>query len=138
MATFSQWVDAYARGDRRLVAFYRQRFRAEFKPAFAAWIATKPLKTEGAPLTPFAMPQYRLAAKAEADRLDLVAGGLAADVQRDIQRSSNYVLCVVLFAVSLFFAGISTRLTAPRLRVALLGLGKRSSSEPSSGSPRSR
>ena len=61
------------------------------------------------------MPQYWLAAKAEADRLDLVAEGLAADVQRDIQRrSSNYVLCVVLFAVSLFFAGISTRLTAPR------------------------
>ena len=123
VATFSQWVDAYARRERRLVAFYRQRFRREFKPAFAAWIATRPLKTKNAPLTPFAMPQYRLAAKAEAERLDLVAEGLAAGVRRDIQRSSNYVLCVVLFAVSLFFAGISTRLTAARLRVALLGLG---------------
>ena len=123
VATFSQWVDAYARGERRLVTFYRQRFRREFKPAFAAWIATKPLKTKGAPLTPFAMPQYRLASKEEAERLDLVAEGLSAGVRRDIQRSSNYVLCVVLFAVSLFFAGISTRLTAPSLRAAMLGIG---------------
>ena len=70
VATFMQWVDSYARGETELVTFYRERFRAEFKPAFNAWIATKPLKTEGAPLTPFAMPQYRLAARAEADRLD--------------------------------------------------------------------
>ena len=33
-------------------------------------------------------------------------------VRRDIQRSSNYVLGVVLFAVALFFAGMSTKLTA--------------------------
>ena len=75
VATFMQWVDAYARGETELVTFYRERFRPEFKPAFDAWIATKPLKTKGAPLTPFAMPQYRLAAKAEADRLDQTRRG---------------------------------------------------------------
>ena len=37
----------------------------------------------------------------------------------DIQRSSNYVLTVVLYAVVLFFAGMSTRLTNPRLRWVL-------------------
>ena len=78
VATFMQWVDSYARGDARLATFYRARFRPEFKPAFNAWIATKPLKTKGAPLTPFAMPQYRLAARAEADRLDQTADALAA------------------------------------------------------------
>ena len=40
-----------------------------------------------------------------------------------IQRASNYVLGVVLFASALFFAGISTKLTTPRLRVAMLALG---------------
>jgi hypothetical protein len=123
VATFMQWVDSYARGETRLVNFYRERFRDEFKPAFNAWIATKPLKTEGAPLTPFAMPQYQLAARTEAARLDESAEELAAQVRRDIQRASNYVLGVVLFAVALFFAGMSTKLTAPGLRKAMLVVG---------------
>jgi hypothetical protein len=123
VATFMQWVDSYARGDAKLVSFYQERFRAEFRPAFNAWIATKPLKTEGAPLTPFAMPQYRLAARAEADRLDATAEELSAQVRQNIQRGSNYVLGVVLFAVALFFAGMSTKLTALGLRKAVLVVG---------------
>jgi hypothetical protein len=123
VATFMQWVDAYARGETELVNFYRRRFRDEFKPAFNAWIATKPLKAAGAPPTPFAMPQYRLAAEAEAARLDENAEELTAQVRRNIQRGSNYVLGVVLFAVSLFFAGMSTKLTAPGLRKAMLVVG---------------
>jgi hypothetical protein len=123
VATFMQWVDSYARGETELVNFYRERFREEFRPAFAAWIATKPLETEGAPLTPFAMPEYTLAAAAEAERLDAEAEALSALVRRNIQRSSNYVLGVVLFSVSLFFAGMSTKLTSPRLRVGMLAVG---------------
>jgi hypothetical protein len=123
VATFMQWVDSYARDEARLVDFYRERFRQEFKPAFDAWIATKPLQTEGAPPTPFVMPQYRLAARAEAVRLDRTAEELAAEVRRDIQRSSNYVLGVVLFAVALFFAGISTKLSSPGLRTAMVTIG---------------
>jgi hypothetical protein len=121
--TFMQWVDSYARGEAELVTFYRERFRPEFKPAFNAWIATKPLETKGAPLTPFAMPQYRLAARTEAHRLDETAEELSAQVRRNIQRASNYVLGVVLFAVALFFAGMSTKLTAPGLRMAMLVIG---------------
>jgi hypothetical protein len=123
VATFMQWVDSYARDESRLVTFYRERFRPEFKPAFEAWIATKPLVTEGAPRTPFVMPEYRLAARAEAERLDQTAEALSAEVRRDIQRSTNYVLGVVLFAVALFFAGMSTKLTAPGLRKAMLVVG---------------
>jgi hypothetical protein len=123
IATFMQWIDAYAHEDTRLAAFYERRFRKEFKPAFRAWIASRPLKNPGAPLTPFAMPQYRLAATADASRLDSQAEALSARVRANIQRSSNYVLSVVLFSVALFFAGISTKLTTPRLRVILLGLG---------------
>jgi hypothetical protein len=123
IATFIQWVDAYAQDETELTNFYRARFRPEFKPAFDAWIATRPLRTEGAPPTPFAMPQYRLAARAEARRLDREAEALSAQVRRDIQRASNYVLGVVLFAVALFFAGMSTRLGAPGLRKGLLAVG---------------
>ena len=123
IATFVQWVDAYAQDDARLASFYRTRFREEFRPAFEAWVATRPLRNESAPPTPFAMEQYRLAAAAEADRLDAEAEVLAARVRRDIQRSSNYVLGVVLCAVALFFAGMSTKLDSAGLRKVMLGLG---------------
>jgi hypothetical protein len=116
-------VDAYARDEELLVDFYFARFRDEFKPAVSAWIATRPLRNPDAPLTPFAMPQYRLAAEEEADRLDAEAEVSSATVRRNIQRASNYVLAVVLFAVSLFFAGMSTRLQSPALRKVLLAVG---------------
>jgi hypothetical protein len=123
VATFTQWVDAYAHSETELTDFYRRRFREEFKPAVDAWLATRPLKNPDAPLTPFAMPQYKLAATAEAKRLDAEAEESSARVRRNIQRASNYVLGVVLFAVSLFFAGMSTKLTDRRLRTITLTLG---------------
>jgi hypothetical protein len=106
-----------------LTTFYERRFRAEFKPAFRAWLATKPLTNANAPLTPFVMPQYRLAAEEEAERLDAEAEVSAAQVRRNIQRASNYILGVVLFSVALFFAGMSTKLTVPRLRQLTLAVG---------------
>jgi hypothetical protein len=44
LALFTQWVDAYVRGESELVDFYRKRFRTEFEPAFGAWVATRPKK----------------------------------------------------------------------------------------------
>ncbi len=123
VATFSQWVNAYARDEQELANFYRARFRPEFAPAVEAWIATKPLVNSDAPLTPFRMPQYKLAATAKADRLDKQAEVLAAEVRRDLQRASNYVLGVVLCAVALFFAGMSAKLSSRQLRLAMLVLG---------------
>lgn len=73
VATFTQWVDAYARNETMLADFYRKRFRPEFKPAVEAWIASRPLQNPEAPLTPFATPQYRLAARAESERLEAKA-----------------------------------------------------------------
>jgi Domain of unknown function (DUF4337) len=123
VATFSQWVNAYARRESELADFYFKRFRKEFKPAVNAWLATRPLRNQRAPLTPFAMPEYRLAAEADAAQLDRRAEELAAQVRRNIQRSTNYVLGVVLFAVALFFAGMSTKLGSPGPRTALLVVG---------------
>jgi len=123
VATFTQWVNAYAQEQTQLANFYFRRFRKEFRPAVNAWIATRPLKNPNAPLTPFAMPQYRLAANAEAERLEAAADASAAEARRNVQRATNYVLAVVLFAAALFFAGISTKLSEPRLRIATIALG---------------
>ena len=123
VATFVQWVDAFERGNTRLAGFYRQRFRDEFKPAFAAWLATKPLTNPNAPETPFAMPQYRLAANTEADRLD-GAAAVDSDKAKDAnERANDYMLAVVLFASALFFAGLSTKLESSGQRSAVLVFG---------------
>ena len=123
VAIFTQWVDAYATGETELAEFYAKRFRDEFRPAFEAWVATKPLKNPRAPLSPFAMPQYQLAARKEAERNEAAATAASHEVRIDIQRADNYMLAVVLFASSLFFAGISTKLHSQRSQLAILCLG---------------
>ena len=123
VATFTQWVNAYALEQTELADFYFARFRAEFKPAVDAWVATRPLKNDDAPLTPFAMPEYTLEARQEADRLEAEAEVWSAKARENVQRATNYVLGVVLFAAVLFFAGISTKLRTPALRRVLLGFG---------------
>ena len=83
--------------------------------------APNPVKSRS--LTPFVMPEYQLQAREDENRLDAEAELSAAAVRRDIQRSTNYVLAVVLFAAALFFAGMSAKLATPRLRRAMLALG---------------
>jgi hypothetical protein len=123
VALFTQWVDAYARDETELAAFYDKRFRPEFKPAFNAWVATRPRKNPSAPLSPFAMPQYKLAANAAADRLEVKAAAASQRAGAFIQRADDYSLAVVLFASALFFAGISTRLHSSTPRMVVLGMG---------------
>ena len=75
VATFIAWADANRRGDHELAAFYVDRFRDEFQPAFVAWRATRPFTNPDAPPTPFAMPEYQLTAKADAEQLDAAVRG---------------------------------------------------------------
>lgn len=116
VATFIAWADADLRGETKVADFYVDRFRDEFQPAYEAWVAQQPLTNADAPTTPFVMEEYQVAAKQQAEELDAEAEASAAEVRLDIQRSSNYVLTVVLYAIVLFFAGMSTRLNNRRLR----------------------
>jgi len=121
--TFVQWVDAYATGETELAEFYFRRFREEFRPAVNAWVATRPLRNPNAPLTPFAMPEYSSAALAEADTLEERANAESATSALNVERADRYTLCVVLFALALFFAGIGPRLREERNRAVLLAIG---------------
>jgi hypothetical protein len=123
VATFIAWVDAHEQHNAPLADFYEARFRDEFKPAFAAWLAMRPFENKRAPSTPFAMPQYRLKTLQEADRMESTAAAASELAKQANQRADNYMLAVVLFASSLFFAGISTKLQTSRARRAILGLG---------------
>jgi hypothetical protein len=123
VATFIQWVDANGHDDEDLADFYEARFRPEFQPAFEAWVATDPFVAPDAPPTPFVMDEYRVAAAEEAADFDRQEQVSAAEVRRNVVRASDYVLGVVLFAVALFFAGMSTKLDSERLRAVMLGVG---------------
>ena len=79
------------------------------------------------------MPQYKLVAREESEHLSAEAEVSAAEARRH-PGASNYVLGVVLFASSLFFAGMSTKLASRRLRVVMLSSVAPSSSAPLSGS----
>jgi hypothetical protein len=123
VATFIAWADADQGGDPALASFYVDRFRPEFGVAFRAWLETDPFTSADAPRTPFATPEYQLESQLEADRLDDEEQASAAEVRSHIQLASNYVLTVVLYAVVLFFAGISTKLESRRLRMIMLAAG---------------
>ena len=114
---------AHQHSDEALAGFYRARFRDEFKPAFAAWLAEKPFTNHAAPPTPFAMPVYKLKASTEAERLESTAAADSDRAKSANQNADNYMLAVVLFASSLFFAGISVKLHSVGARAAILGLG---------------
>jgi len=123
VATFIQWVDAHQERRTDLADFYRSRFRDEFKPAFEAWLATKPFENASAPPTPFTMPEYRLSESDKAERLEKEAAERSEHARAANERADNYMLAAVLFASSLFFAGISIKLRSLRARTVILGLG---------------
>jgi hypothetical protein len=82
VATFIAWADADQQGDHRLADFYMARFRPEFQPAFNVRMATKPLSSPNAPPNPFAMPEYTLQARSDAEELDAASEASAAQVRQ--------------------------------------------------------
>ncbi len=120
---FAKAADAFAADRQELYDFYVERFRPEFKLAFDAWLATDPLENADAPRSPFDLPEYRVRELQRAGELDSAAEIAAAHGKDAIQRSSNYVLAIVLFASALFICAISPRLSGGRLRIGLLALG---------------
>jgi hypothetical protein len=122
VATFIAWSNAKAADDTKLTIFYENRFRAEFKPAFAAWLAA-PLGPSGLPVgTPFDLAEYRLAEQTVSDKNLADAEANLANAQAANQTSDNFVLTAVLFASVLFFAGMAARFRPKWLRWLMLGV----------------
>jgi hypothetical protein len=114
---FTSWLNAYATGDTTLATFYEHRFRPEFKPAFRAWVASRPLRSPDAAPTPFTLPEYRVASDSEAQRLALAADRESAASQFANQMSDGYVLDAVILAMVMFFATAAQRGFSPHLRL---------------------
>jgi len=96
IATFIQWVNAHAAGQTELAAFYRNRFRAEFRPALDNWIVTRPFTNPQAPSSPFVLPRYRLGQTVEAQRLAVAATGRSTAAGNANRSADDYLLALVL------------------------------------------
>jgi hypothetical protein len=122
LVDFNQWLDARTAGNGRLAAVYRARFRAEFLPAFRAWLAQRPFANRAAIPGPLSMPQYRTADAARSVRLDAAADANYKEGSQAKTNDDRYILATVFFAAVLFFAGISLRLDWRPLKLAVLGM----------------
>ncbi len=122
LSVFENFVDATLDGDTELANFYRQRFRDEFEPAFAAWIALDPFTNTDAPPSPLAMPEYRLADDQEAKDLNARAEAKFKEGEDANNFSDTYTAATLFFAAALFFAAISERFSYVRARASLLGM----------------
>ena len=107
----------------RYSGFLFARFRPEFQPAVHAWLAQDPATDPDAPASPFAMDEYVLSATQESQRLEKKADAAAARAHHANGVKDNYVLATVLCASVLFFGGIGAKLSSPRLRLAMVGIG---------------
>lgn len=120
---FTQWLDAHAREDRSLDAFYEERFRPEFARAFRAWLALKPLQNPAAPRTPFQMADYAPHLAGEAKVMDRNADALFDKGQQANEISDSFVQATVILALALFLGGIGQTFRGEGVRLVLSGLG---------------
>ncbi len=109
-------------GDERGAQFLKDRFRAEFAPAFDAWVALAP-DGEIPPGTPFELAEYQPKAKLEAERLNAEADSLSATAADANQIGDNFVLVAVVMASVLFCAGVGTKVRRRSLRLFMLCVG---------------
>ena len=120
LAVFTSWVDAYAQGDSLREAFYRERFRPEFRPAFDVWVESRPLLNPDAAPSPFALSEYRLAAEDEAQELQSSAEAALERGELANFYSDRFVLNAALMAVVLFLTGIAQHFKVPGIQRGLL------------------
>ena len=118
---FTQWVQAVGAKDTKVSTFISARFPEPLATALRDWVATDPLVDPSAPRSPFDMPSYRIPERAEAAAADSRADASFQQALRDNQRGDNYTVLTVLFAVVLFFAAMSTRITSYAARWVILG-----------------
>jgi len=119
--TFSFWLEARLKDERRLAEEYESRFRPEYRPAFQAWLATDPFTNPDAPAGPMLMPQYRNGELEQAARLNAQASGVFGQAADARATGDKYVRATVLLATVLFLLAVSQRFRHFRVRVGLLG-----------------
>ncbi len=123
VSLYAEWVKAFNANDTRLAEFIFKRFPEPLKTATDAWRATDPLNNPQAPTSPFVMPEYALPESIEEQRWTEAAAAESDAANRASTVSDRYLLFTVIFATTLFFAGISGKFGSFAINAGVLLLG---------------
>ena len=122
-STFNAWFTAFTLNSPKKEAIAEHRFRPGFRVAFNAWLATDPLHNPHAAPGPTSMPQYTLAAQAQANAMDNAADAKFDQGNHDGLVSDDYVRITVFLAAVLFLVGIGSSFKLHGIRYALITFG---------------
>jgi hypothetical protein len=117
VAMFMQLLAAQQAGNDRLANFYAQRFPADVRKAYEAWLSQKPFENPNADPHPFVPNLYEMRGAHEAAEATANAAKKVQEARAGGNISGQYLANTVLFAMMLFFAGTSTKFEQRRVRV---------------------
>jgi hypothetical protein len=114
---YSAWVAAKAEQEEEFAEYIEDRFTPAFATAFDAWEANGAMEP-----SPFARADYVVAGEREAVDLAAQADAKFQEALDNNQKSDNYSLLTVLFALVLFLAAVSQRSGVEWAMKGMLGM----------------
>ena len=120
---FDAAFSAYVAGDRPAFRLAVRRLRPEYRSAFNAWLAKRPLQNPDAPADPSQLPQYRIPQEVRGRALTAKANASFKAATRAGDHSDKYVRLTVILATVLFLIGISGHFRVRAARYALIAVG---------------
>jgi hypothetical protein len=122
VSSFVAWLQASQGGQPHLAEVFRARLRPEFRPLFEAWLAQEPFKNPAAAATPFTQFSYHVAKEDEAQALSQLADEVFEEGQYANAQTDYYLRGSVIFAMTLFFAGVGHQFRRFVVQVGMLAL----------------
>jgi hypothetical protein len=120
---FQLWFTAYTGHDQAGADVAMRRFRASFKVAFGAWLATHPFTSPTAVPNPMSMPEYEQPFLTRAEWYDHQSAGFQHSGNQAGVYGDEYVRLTLMLAGVLFLVAISGQFKIPAARYALIGFG---------------
>jgi hypothetical protein len=117
VAMFMQVLAAKQAGNEQLASFYVQRFPADMRKAYDAWVAQNPFEDPKADPHPFVPNLYEMRGTREAAEANATAARKVQEALKSGSLSGQYLGNTVLFAAVLFFANAASKFEQRRVRV---------------------
>jgi hypothetical protein len=115
-----QVLAAQEAGNEKLAKFYIERFPADLRKAYDAWLAQKPFENPNAAPHPFDPSLYEMRGSREAAEASSKAGVSLEEARNAGSLSGQYLANTVLFAAVLFFASAAGKFEQHRVRIIAL------------------
>src|SRR4051794_32906193 len=115
VAMFMQVLAAKQAGNEQLASFYVQRFPADMRKAYDAWVAQKPFEDPKADPHPFVPTLYKMRGTREAAEANATAATKVQEALKSGSLSGQYLGNTVLFAAVLFFANAASKFEQRRV-----------------------